>query len=32
MSTEVLLGAGYAALLVAGAFLLEWLSAQPTAP
>ena len=28
MSTEVLLGAGYAVLLVTGAFLLEWLSAH----
>ena len=28
MSTEVLLGAGYAGLLVTGAFLLEWLSAH----
>lgn len=28
MSSEVLLAAGYAALLVAGAFLLEWLSSH----
>ena len=28
MSAEVLLGAGYAGLLVTGAFLLEWLSAH----
>ena len=28
MNAEVLLAAGYAALLVAGAFLLEWLSAH----